>query len=227
MGSMEKSARARKGLRMLPFTFGKSQLRVLCIGAHPDDIEIGCGGSILRISEEFDTETYWIVLSGDENRKREAKQSADKFLEKSKILEIKTPTFKESYFPYIGDEIKDFFEELKDVSPDIIFTHCRHDLHQDHRLISELTWNTFRDHFILEYEIPKYDGDFLTPNLYVELRKETCEKKISLIISCYNTQVNKRWFDKETFWAILRLRGLESNSHTKYAEAFYSRKIRI
>ena len=115
----------------------------------------------------------------------------------------------------------------KDISPDIIFTHFRHDLHQDHQLISELTWNTFRDHFILEYEIPKYDGDFLTPNLFVELNKETCEKKINLIISCFNTQANKRWFDEETFWAILRLRGLESNSRTKYAEAFYSKKIRI
>ena len=212
---------------MLPLIFRKSQLRVLCIGAHPDDIEIGCGGSILRISKEFDTETYWLVLSGNDIRKREAIQSAEKFLEKSKIMEIKSQNFKENFFPYIGNIIKAFFEELKDISPDIIFTHCRHDLHQDHRLISELTWNTFRDHLILEYEIPKYDGDFLTPNLYVNLSKEICEKKISLIISYFKSQVNKRWFDKETFWAILRLRGLESNSQTKYAEAFYSRKIRI
>ena len=212
---------------MLELSFKKRQLKVLCIGAHSDDIEIGCRGSIFRISEEFKTEITWVILSGDENRKNEAMRSAKKFLEKSTNQEIVIKSFKESYFPYIGDQIKDFFEELKKVSPDIIFTHCRHDLHLDHRLISELTWNTFRNHFILEYEIPKYDGDLLDPNFYINLNKEICENKISLIISEFKTQSSKSWFDKEIFWGILRMRGLESNSPSKYAEAFYSRKITI
>jgi LmbE family N-acetylglucosaminyl deacetylase len=212
---------------MLELSLKKRQLKVLCIGAHPDDIEIGCGGSIFRISEEFKTDITWVILSGDENRKNEAMNSAKKFLEKSENHEIFIKSFKESYFPYIGDQIKDFFEELKKVSPDLIFTHYRHDLHQDHRLLSELTWNTFRDHFILEYEIPKYDGDLLDPNLYINLNKETCENKIGLISSEFKTQSSRRWFDKEIFWAILRMRGLESNSPSKYAEAFHSRKISI
>ncbi|MEI2579606.1 PIG-L deacetylase family protein [Scytonema sp. PRP1] len=126
----------------------------------------------------------------------------------------------------IGIEIKEFFEQLKqDYNPDLIFTHSRHDLHQDHRLIYDFTWNTFRNHLILEYEIPKYDGDLGNPNFFVHLDEETCQDKIKNIIDSFPSQKGKQWFTQETFLSILRLRGIESNAPNKYAEAFYCRKV--
>jgi LmbE family N-acetylglucosaminyl deacetylase len=200
---------------------------ILCLGAHPDDIEIGCGGTILRLTEQVpETQFCWVVFSGDEKRGKEACESAKLFLKKVKNKKIEVQDFKESYFPFVGAKIKDFFEKLKnEFSPDIVFTHYANDAHQDHRLISNLTWNTFRDHFILEYEVPKYDGDLGTPNLYVHLNESDVRRKIKHIFNIFRTQKEKQWFTEETFKSILRIRGVESNSPTKYAEAFYCRKI--
>ena len=202
-------------------------LKILCIGAHSDDIEIGCGGTILRLLSEYDNvEVYWVVLGSSGQRDGEAVASANKFLANAKKKKIIIKNFKESFFPYIGGEIKNFFEKLKKkVSPDIIFTHYRHDLHQDHRLISELTWNTFRDHLILEYEIIKYDGDLGSPNLFVCLDEAICQKKISFIMECFKSQEKRDWFTPDAFLAILRIRGIESKAPEKYAEAFYCRKL--
>ena len=199
----------------------------MCLGAHPDDIEIGAGGAIQRIIDEIpETDFYWVVFSGNAKRSREAQMSANLLLKNSKANKILIQDFKESYFPFIGSEIKDVFEKLKkDFCPDIIFTHRRGDAHQDHRLISHLTWNTFRDHLILEYEIVKYDGDLKTPTFYVQLSKETVQKKISHIYAFFKTQSAKPWFSDETFRAIMKIRGVESNSPSGYAEAFHCRKI--
>jgi LmbE family N-acetylglucosaminyl deacetylase len=214
---------------MLGLTFPeklRSSFRLLCLGAHADDIEIGCGGTILRLLDDY-TSVYarWVVLSANPQRRNEAEQSANLFLATTSGKDVTVKDFRESYFPYTGAEIKDYFESLKhEFSPDIIFTHYRHDLHQDHRLVSDLTWNTFRDHLILEYEIPKYDGDFGSPNLYVHLDQRHSAAKVKCIFDTFESQRDKPWFTRETFFSLMRLRGIESNSPGRYAEAFYSRK---
>jgi len=204
-----------------------SSLRLLCVGAHSDDIEIGCGATVLRLLEEYSNiEVCWVVFGSGEQRGSEARESARLFLEEAKQKKIVILSFRDSFFPYIGTEIKEFFETLKhDFSPDLIFTHYRNDLHQDHRLISELTWNTFRDHFILEYEIVKYDGDLGAPNFFVHLDEDICQKKINIIMECFSTQGSRNWFTADAFLSILRLRGVESNAPQRYAEGFYCRKI--
>jgi len=204
-----------------------SAYQILCLGSHCDDIEIGCGGTILKLVEIYGKiEVYWIVFSADERREREARKSANLFLKDVKTKKIAVKNFRDGFFPFLGSEIKESFEQLKqELSPDIIFTHYRDDLHQDHRLISHLTWNTFRDHLILEYEIPKYDGDLGSPNFFVHLDSSVCHKKGQFILDSFKTQENNSWFDQETFYSLLRLRGIESNSPFKYAEAFYCRKI--
>jgi len=203
------------------------KLRVLCLGAHSDDIEIGCGGSILRLlSMSPSTEVVWVVFSATGRRKAEALRSGNAFLQQAEKKTIIAKTFKESFFPYQGKAIKHCFEELKkEIDPDLIFTHYRHDLHQDHRTICELTWNTFRRHQILEYEIPKYDGDLGQPNVYVPLEEEFCNAKVKLLINGFSTQRSRQWFTEDTFYALLRLRGVEANGTTKYAEAFHGRKM--
>jgi len=201
--------------------------QILCLGAHSDDIEIGCGGTILRILDEFeDIEVKWIVFSADQARKIEAAQSADKFLAKACKREIKIEEFRDGFFPYIGAEIKEYFERLKNkVSPDLVFVPYREDLHQDHRTISELAWNTFRDHFILEYEIPKYDGDFGRPNFYVALEKEVCLRKVDIILNTFRSQKSRNWFTADAFLSVMKLRGIEINAMGNYAEGFYGRKV--
>jgi LmbE family N-acetylglucosaminyl deacetylase len=208
-------------------TVKKRNLKILCIGAHSDDIEIGCGGSILRLlSENKDVEVYWVILGSSGQRDKEAVESANKFLADAKKKKVIIKNFKNSFFPYMGGEIKTFFEKIiKRVSPDIIFTHYRHDLHQDHRLVSELTWNTFRDHLILEYEIIKYDGDIGIPNLFVHLTDAICRDKINIIIDSFKTQREKDWFTQDAFFSILRIRGIESKAPEKYAEGFYCKKL--
>ena len=157
-------------------------LTVLCLGAHSDDIEIGCGGTILKLIEDYERiEFYWVVFSSGKERRREAKASASAFLERAKRKTVIIKNFRDGFFPYSGREIKTYFERLKrNVAPDVIFTHYRSDLHQDHRVISDLAWNTFRDHLILEYEIPKYDGDFGCPNFFVHLTESICNRKINI-----------------------------------------------
>jgi LmbE family N-acetylglucosaminyl deacetylase len=202
--------------------------KILVLGAHADDIEIGCGGTILRLLEENPaaTEIYWIVFGARGERKTEAVESANRFLANARRKEIVVKDFRDGYFPYIGAEIKDFFEELKRrFLPDLILTHYRKDLHQDHRLVSELTWNTFRNHLILEYEIVKYDGDLGVPNFFVQLAEPIARKKIQTIMDCFKSQKDKSWFTDDTFSSILRLRGVECNAPGRYAEAYYCRKV--
>jgi LmbE family N-acetylglucosaminyl deacetylase len=212
---------------MLALNFQQDRLKVLCLGAHCDDIEIGCGGTILKLIAHYpNAEFYWVVFSANPQRAQEASESANAFLRHAQEKKIVIKDFRDSFFPYIGLEIKEYFEQFRrEFSPDLVFTHYRNDLHQDHRLISDLTWNTFRDHLILEYEIPKYDGDLGTPNFFVYLDEATCHRKIKYILDSFKTQAENQWFSQETFLAIMRLRGIESNAPDKYAEAFYGRKI--
>jgi len=204
-----------------------SLFKLLCIGAHSDDIEIGCGGTVVRLLEENpNTEVHWVVVGAMGQRADEAVESANLFLANAKRKEIVIKQFRDGFFPYFGSDIKDFFEKLKgECSPDLVLTHYRGDLHQDHRLVSELTWNTFRNHLILEYEIPKYDGDIGTPNFFVHLSDATCRKKIQNILRCFKSQRDKSWFSEDTFLSILRIRGLESNAPNRYAEGYYCRKV--
>lgn len=213
---------------MLNVNFGENAIhKVLLLGAHSDDIEIGCGGTIIRLIEEYPKlEFHWIVFGSNKTRTEEAIESANSLLDSASEKKIIVKGFKDGFFPYVGGEIKEYFEELKTgYSPDIIFTHYRQDLHQDHRLISDLTWNTFRNHLILEYEIPKYDGDMGSPNIFFHLSESICQRKIQHILSHFKTQMDRFWFTEETFQALLRLRGVESRSPGKYAEAFYGRKL--
>lgn len=202
-------------------------LKMLCLGAHADDIEIGCGGTILKFVRSGGTlEVYWYVFGASGKRATEAVESANLFLDGVKKKKIMVKNFRDGFFPYQGGKIKNLFEELKkSFNPDIIFTHYRDDLHQDHRVISRLTWNTFRDHFILEYEVPKYDGDLSSPNLFVPIDEATSAKKVELIMNVFRSQRQKHWFTEDTFLSILRLRAIETGSAGRYAEAFYSRKM--
>jgi LmbE family N-acetylglucosaminyl deacetylase len=203
-----------------------SPLNVLCLGAHSDDIEIGCGGTILHLTEQFPScVLYWVVFSALGVRAAEAQRGAELFAGTTTIKGPVLKPFQDGFMPFVGDEIKATFEELKAISPDVIFTHNRRDAHQDHRLIAELTWNTFRDHLILEYEIPKYDGDLGQPNVFVPLEPKAFGKKVDYIMDAFQSQHSKRWFRKETFLSIMRLRGIECNAPSGYAEAFYGRKM--
>src|SRR5262252_5632899 len=215
---------------VLSFAFdrpdGGTPLKVLCLGAHSDDIEIGCGGTVLRLGRENPNTCFtWVVFSSDQERAAEARRSADSFLACVPDRTVLVEGFRDGYFPYIGTQVKDCFEQLKRLSPDVIFTHYREDRHQDHRLVSDLTWNTFRDHLILEYEIPKYDGDLGSPNLFVHLDEPTIHGKIDRIVEHFLTQDNRHWFTRETFLSLLRLRGIESRSPGGYAEGFHCRKV--
>jgi LmbE family N-acetylglucosaminyl deacetylase len=202
-------------------------LRLLCVGAHSDDIEIGCGGTILRLLREHRAvEVHWVVLGSSGERDQEARKSADRFLAGAIETDILITNFRNSFFPYIGADLKEYFERLaRGLTPDIVFTHYRHDLHQDHRVVSELTWNTYRNHLILEYEIVKYDGDLGSPNVFVHLDETLCEEKVTNLMDCFLTQRDKDWFTPDAFMAILRLRGIESKAPGRYAEAFYCRKL--
>jgi LmbE family N-acetylglucosaminyl deacetylase len=202
-------------------------LDILCIGAHCDDIEIGCGGTVMRLVEQFpDARFWWVVLSSNDERAAEAQRAAEHFLEGAGKQDIRIERFRESYFPYIGAEVKDYFESLRaDVDPDLILTHHRHDRHQDHRLVAELTWNTWRDHLILEYEIPKYEGDLGTPNLYVTLDEETATRKVDGIVRYFPSQHRRAWFDADTFRGLLRIRGVEANAPGRFAEGFHAAKV--
>jgi LmbE family N-acetylglucosaminyl deacetylase len=204
----------------------REPLRLLCLGAHCDDIEIGCGGTILKLAAGGrEMEVHWSVFSSDEQRNQEALRSAEAFLCDVTTKKVTVLGLRDGFFPYIGADLKERFEQLKaELSPDLILTHYRNDLHQDHRLVSELTWNTFRNHLVLEYEIPKYDGDFGSPNFFVPLDESTCRRKIDTILGAFQSQNGKHWFSRDLFSAVLRLRGMEANACSGYAEGFYCRK---
>jgi LmbE family N-acetylglucosaminyl deacetylase len=200
---------------------------LLCLGAHSDDIEIGCGGTVLRLVESNPgLAVHWIVFSASGERGKEAEAAAGRFLAGVGSKTVELHQFRDGFFPAEYAKIKTYFEELKGrVQPDLILTHARADLHQDHRAVCELTWNTFRDHLILEYEIPKWDGDLGAPNVFAPLEERHAREKIAILNQCFATQRGKRWFDEETFVGLMRLRGMECNAASRRAEAFYGRKV--
>jgi LmbE family N-acetylglucosaminyl deacetylase len=215
-----------KALRLVP---PGDRLSVLCLGAHSDDIEIGAGATLLSMIEQgIRLEVIWIVLSGANEREVEAKASAADFLSAAASAQIEVKSFQDGFFPEQGAAIKSCFEALKSqVNPDLILTHHRNDAHQDHRHVCRLTWNTFRDHCILEYEIPKWDGDMGQPNFYVPISASVLQRKIDLLTLHFGSQRSKQWFDAETFRGLARLRGMECRAQERYAEAFFARKLAL
>jgi len=211
---------------MLALNLPRGRVRVLCLGAHSDDIEIGCGGLILSlINRAAAVDVRWVVFSGRANREREARRSAAKFLKGAARARVDVRQFRDGFFPYDSD-IKEVFERLKrEIDPDLVLTHYRNDRHQDHRVLSDLAWNTFRDHLVLEYEIPKFDGDLGTPNFFVPLTRATCARKVKYLLTAFGTQRDKHWFSEERFMGLMRLRGMECRAAGGYAEAFYARKV--
>lgn len=206
--------------------WNKKRWNLLCLGAHSDDIEIGCGGTILSwLKKHPGASVRWCVFSGAGARGKEAQASAARFLKNAPRNEVILHEYRDGFFPHEGADIKEAFEWLKTgPNPDVILTHYRNDLHQDHRVISELTRNTWRDHLTLEYEIPKYDGDLDRPNVFVPIPAVEVRRKISLLLRGFPSQSGKHWFDEETFRALMRIRGVECNSPSRYAEAFHGFK---
>ncbi len=223
MGGVESSARNQE---VIACNLDRVK-RVLCLGAHSDDIEIGCGGTVLRMIEQSKSiEFHWLVLSSNPTRAKEAERSAITFLGGARHRTVVVKSFRDGFLPYIGAPVKEVFEEIKTTfEPDVIFTHFRHDLHQDHRMVCELTWNTFRNHFILEYEVPKYDADLRSPNFFVPLSDSQARKKVTALMRCFGTQRNKHWFSEDLFYGLMRLRSIEGASPTRHAEAFHCRKM--
>jgi LmbE family N-acetylglucosaminyl deacetylase len=216
---------------VLPFPLAEApRLRsVLALGSHSDDIEIGCGATLLALTgTRPEIEVTWVVLGAEGEREREARASAEAFMGAATRSEVIVHGFRDGFFPYVGGDVKDVFEELKSrLEPDLILTHARHDLHQDHRLVCELTWNTWRDHLILEYEIPKYDGDLGTPNVFVPISEEVARKKVRLVLDTFESQLARHWFDEQLFLGLMRVRGMEGRSPSGYAEAFICRKLSL
>lgn len=212
-------------IRLTSLNKNREALTALCLGAHSDDIEIGCGATLLHLKKIFPgLKFHWVVFTASGTRALEARKAAELFTSGCEA-KIVLREFRDGFLPYVGQDVKNSFEELKgQLNPDVIFTHWRGDAHQDHRLISELTWNTFRDHFILEYEIPKYDGDLGRPNFFVPLDPEHCQVKIDNLLDAFESQRSKRWFDRETFFGLMRIRGMECNAASGYAEAFHCHK---
>jgi LmbE family N-acetylglucosaminyl deacetylase len=209
----------------LSLTKSAGPLRVLCLGAHSDDIEIGCGGLVLSlIKSGRAVDVTWVVFSAPGAREREARRGAALFLKGAARTDVVIKQFRDGHFPYDGAAVKAVFETLKATRPDLVLTHYRDDRHQDHRVLSDLAWNTFRDHLVLEYEIPKFDGDLGQPNCFVPLDRTTAARKARLLGQAFGTQRDKHWFSDDTFLGLLRLRGMECRAPGGYAEAFYSRK---
>ena len=199
---------------------------ILCVGAHSDDIEIGCGGTVLKlVRANPDLKVHWVVLSAEGDRAEEARTSTGRFLDQAPNHDVEVASFRERYFPY-QSQLKEFFDDLGTrVHPDLVLTHHGGDAHQDHRVVAELTWNTFRDHLILEYEIPKYDGDLGRPNAFVELDEDLAGRKVQAILQGFPSQAEHFWFSEETFMGLLRLRGVEARSASGLAEGFHARKL--
>lgn len=216
---------------MLPLTLGSthSPLRVLCLGAHSDDIEIGCAGTLLRWIEAYEqVEVTWAVLSAAEPRGDEAHRSAQALLRGAAAVNVVLGDFEDAHLPADFRRAKAFVGNLRrDRHVDVVLTHSLDDRHQDHRLIAELTWQSWRDHLILEYEIPKYEGDLGQPNLFVPLTKAIAERKAAHLLEHFGSQRPKDWFSEDTFLGLMRLRGLECRSPSGLAEAFHSRKAVI
>lgn len=199
--------------------------RFLFLGAHCDDIEIGCGGTVLEMLQRYpEAEFHWVVFSAGEKREAEAREAAHKFLGDEKQSNVIVKDFRGAYFPDEWAGIKDYIETLKPIQPDVVFVHTRDELHQDHRVLGELVWNSFRDHLVLEYEIPKFDGGLGSPSVFVPVSHQHMQQKVNVLMQVFKTQHDKQWFTPETFTGLMRLRGIECNSAHGYAEAFYCRK---
>jgi LmbE family N-acetylglucosaminyl deacetylase len=217
---------------MLTCTLGTSAgqpLKILCLGAHSDDIEIGCGGTILKLlADHPNSEVRWVVFSGSEQRAAEARAGAELFLRGAGTAVVDIQRFRDGFLPYEGIAVKEYFEALKtEFSPDLVLTHYRHDRHQDHRTVSDFTWNTYRNHLIWEYEIPKFDGDFGSPNLFARLDDAIVDTKCGFIMEVFASQQGKHWLTEELLRSVLRIRGMEAGGATRYAEAFYTRKVTV
>ncbi|MCR6631821.1 MAG: PIG-L family deacetylase [Magnetospirillum sp.] len=203
------------------------KLRLLCLGAHCDDIEIGCGATVLRLLDAHPgAHVRWVVFTGSAVRQAEARTAAARFLAAAGEAQVELLSHRESFLPQAWGAVKESFERLKaEFSPTLVLTHTLTDHHQDHRVVSELTWNTFRDHLVLEYEIPKYEGDIGNPNLFVPLGHGQAEAKVAALMECFPSQRGRHWFDPATFLGLMRLRGLGCNAGSGYAEAFTARKM--
>ena len=203
--------------------------RILCLGAHSDDIEIGCGGTILTLLEaQSDLHVDWIVFTGGGGiREEEARASASAFLRGARSSQVQVQSFRDGFMPFDAIPVKEYFESLKSLSPDLVLTHYHNDLHQDHRLLSQLTWNTFRDNLVLEYEIPKYDGGMGAPNMFCPLTPEVADRKVETLMQVFQSQRSHSWFTEDLFRGLMRLRGIECNAPGAAAEGYYSRKTRL
>lgn len=216
-------------MKLLDLARPGERLSVLCLGAHSDDIEIGCGATLLGwMARGALLDVHWVVLSASGQRAEEAQASADEFLSGAAKSAVELGQFRDGFFPYQGSELKDWFEGLKSrVAPDVVMCHWRDDAHQDHREVSKLVWNSFRNHIVLEYEIPKWDGDLGRPNVFVPATRRAMDRKIELLMRHFGTQRSKDWFTPETFLALARLRGNECRAPEGFAEAFYVRKLSL
>lgn len=205
------------------------KLRVLCLGAHSDDIEIGCGATLTLLARRRRSPEFrWVVYSGSNARAREARLGARQFLGPGATGAAEVHEFRDGFFPAQFAEIKEAFESLAgDFTPDLVFTHSRDDRHQDHRVVSDLTWNTFRNSLILEYEVPKWDGDLGRPNCYVPIAATAARRKARALVKVFGTQRSKDWFSEETFLGLMRIRGVECRAPGGYAEAFLARKFTL
>ena len=214
-------------LRLIPEVRGSQPLRLLCIGAHSDDLEIGCGGTVLTwLAGMPAVEVTWVVLSAEGIRASEARRSARALLARAVARKVIIGNFRDCFMQSQYADLKCYFEDLrKEFEPDVVITHWLNDRHQDHRLAAELTWQTWRNHVVLEYEIPKYEGDLVTPNVYVPISASLVRRKISHLNRCFVSQRSKDWFAADTFRGLMRLRGLESRSQSGFAEAFHARKL--
>lgn len=222
--------RSASPIRMLQYSFRLHQAKpvFLVLGAHCDDIEIGCGGTLLQLVQRYPEARFvWVTLSSDRDRASETRAAAHRLLRGASDTEVLVEQFRGSYFPHCGAEIKDYFETLKRFAPDLVLTHFRGDSHQDHRMTNELTWNTFRDQAVLEYEIPKFDGDLAVPNVYVPLSRDQLAEKCDVLMNCFPSQRGRGWFTRDTFEALARLRGIECNAPEGFAEAFFGRKLSL
>lgn len=216
---------------MLPLALGprtEQKLAILCLGAHADDIEIGAGGAILTLLERHSgSRVLWVVFSATPQRAAEARCSAGAFLERAGSAEVSVHDFQDGFFPSEFRPIKQTFEQMKAFSPDLVLTHHKADHHQDHRVVAELTWNTFRDHLILEYEVPKYDPDLANPNVFIALSQLHAEAKIAALTTHFASQRSRRWFARETFLAMMQIRGVQAAAPSGLAEGFYAPKLRL
>lgn len=212
------------GLRITPPT--DRALRVVALGAHADDIEIGAGGLIQRlVADTPSLSIRWLVASATPERRREAEKASSRLVGSVSDCTLDIGDLRDGFLPFLGPAPKEWLIRHAGFEPDIVICPRGEDLHQDHRLVGQLAWQVFRSSLIFEYEIPKYEGDLGRPNVYVVLDRATAERKVATILEAFPSQRSRRWFEPETFWALLRLRGIEAASPTGFAEAFHASKI--